>query len=407
MSVQAHSPCLDEPTPAKSSWCLGSRWALCLQKRGVMSEELRSEILVPTRPHLRRAALVALGCGVLGASFGLLAVQPRAQTVTIVAIPGIDGPERMERVERVQIAAMISAPPAAPAPSTKPVRSTELSLLVSAGGASYMKLVDIGEDGEVMPKHGAAKLHDDDGVLASVASVVAGDVPKAYRGWLGRDVIVDGTCKTKVTGFAVISQLTGETGYAGVEDEAWTAQNVLDHGAVVLAAKLASCKGTYARAAELPPIIVPEELEDPALAAKARAALIESAPARDTEREWLAADRHGNWWDDEYVQFSTRVVRHPTTGVTFVSVHGSVEHGCGDAEVNVWGLYRVTADGSLAAVQLRKLGELWSIDKLIDVDNDGELEVIGRPWLGLDTVLVRASGEELERVSLPFFGCPC
>jgi hypothetical protein len=81
--------------------------------------------------------------------------------------------------------------------------------------------------------------------------------------------------------------------------------------------------------------------------------------------------------------------------------------GCGDAAVNVWGLYRVEHDGSLTAVQLHKLDDLWSISKLIDVDNDGEPELIGSDWLGLDTIVIRGSGDELERLSLAFFGCPC
>ncbi len=115
----------------------------------------------------------------------------------------------------------------------------------------------------------------------------------------------------------------------------------------------------------------------------------------------------GTWWDAENAQLTTKIVKHPTTGVTWVSIHGHMDHGCGDPSANVWGLFRVEADGSLASVQLRKLDDLESIDQLIDIDGDGELELIGKPWLGLDTVVMRASGEELARLTLPLFGCPC
>jgi hypothetical protein len=357
-----------------------------------MLPELRSEILVPTRPHVL-AALAMIGCGALGLTVGYAARPAQTHTVTMVQVP-VHEPAQIE-------------PMTLPAATAQPVRSNELSLVFSAAGATYVKLAEIGEDAAAMPKHGKAKLVDDDGVTTAFASVDAADVPAAYQRWLDRDVLVDGTCRAKVTGIAVVSRLTGDTGYAGIDDEKWTTKNVLEHGSVVLAAKLDGCKGTFARGAELPPVIIPAEIENAELAAKARAALIASQPARETQRDYLEFDTKTPWHESEYATFATRIVRHPTTGVTWVSVHASMEHGCGGPDVNVWGLWRVEDDGTLAAVQLRRMGDMHSIDKLIDIDNDGELELIGTPWLGLDTVVTRGSGEELDRLSLTFFGCPC
>jgi hypothetical protein len=357
-----------------------------------MLPELRSEILVPTRPHVL-AALAMFGCGALGLAVGYAARPASTHTVTMVSMP-VHEPTRTE-------------PMTLPLANAQPVRSNELSLVFSAGGATYVKLAEIGEDAAAMPKHGKGKLVDDDGITTALASIDAADVPAAYRRWTDREVLVDGTCRANVTGFYVVSRLTGDTGYAGVDDEKWTVKNVLEHGSVMLAAKLDGCDGTFARGAELPPVIVPAELEDAELAAKARAALIASQPSQETQRDYLEFETTKPWYESEYATFATRIVRHPTTGVTWVSVHGSMEHGCGGPDVNVWGLYRVEADGTLAAVQLRRLGDMHSIDKLIDIDNDGELEMIGTPWLGLDTVVARGSGEELDRLSLTFFGCPC
>jgi hypothetical protein len=356
-----------------------------------MTDLLRSEILAPNRPHVRHTLVVALGCGAIGAAVGLSAM-PRTETIAPAAT-----------IQLVPV--MIPAP--GPAPSAQPVRSRELALVFSAGGASYMKLTEIGEGAEIKPKHERPRLVSDDGVEAAIANVQVADVPQAYRRWQGRTVKIDNTCETTVTGFAVVSRLTGETGYAGVDADSWSANNVLESGNVVLAARLAGCTGTFARDAALPPVIVPRELGDEALVSQARAALIESAAARDAQAEYSAIVPSGNWWDAEGAQLSAKIVTHPTTGVTWVSMHGHMDEGCGGPQANVWGLFRVEADGSLAAVQLRKLDGLWSIDQLVDLDNDGELEVIGRPWLGLDTVVVSASGEELARLSVPFFGCPC
>ena len=283
--------------------------------------------------------------------------------------------------------------------------SRELQLLLYADGTTYMKLEALTP--EQFPKHGTPRLVDDDFIRASIATVKLADVPAAHREWQGRTVNVDGTCTTTVTGFAIVSRLTGETSYSEVEEGGWTPRNVLENGSAVLAAKLAGCVGKFARDAALPAPIIPTRVGNTELLQQARAALIASQPSIDAQREYAELGGAKKWWNDDFVHFAMKAVRHPTTNVTWVSAHAYVEHGCGDAEVNVWGLFRVEQDGSLTAVQLRKLGDLWQIDQLIDIDGDGELELIGNDWLGLDTVVTTGSGDELERLSVSFFGCPC
>src|SRR6185369_11640136 len=95
------------------------------------------------------------------------------------------------------------------------------------------------------------------------------NVPVAYRRWLGQRVTVDGTCSANVTGFAVVARLTGDTGYAGIDDEHWTARNVLEHGHPMLAATLDGCHGTFARDAALAPVVIPKVLADNAKLAAA------------------------------------------------------------------------------------------------------------------------------------------
>jgi hypothetical protein len=365
-----------------------------------MTDPLRSEILAPTPSYMRSTIAVAAGSvGVLALAMAFARLAHPAAAQAVAVVPPVEASTETPAV---------IAPPIAVQEPAQPVRSTEIELLFSAGKTTFMQLADISGDGIAMPRHGKPRLVSDDGVETSIASVQAGNVPVAYRRWLGQRVVVDGTCTANVTGFAVVARLTGDTGYAGIDDAHWTARNVLDHGHVTLAATLDACTGTFARDAALPAVIVPKVLDgNDALAAAAKQQLLASSAARDAQDDWTEYEQKGDWWQNQDVQYKTVIVRHPLTGVTWVSLHAFMERGCGDPEVNVWGLFRVQPDGTLAAEQLRKLGDLWSVDQLVDIDGDGELELIGQPWLGLDNVVTRASGEELTRLELPFFGCPC
>jgi hypothetical protein len=262
-----------------------------------------------------------------------------------------------------------------------------------------------------MPKHGKLRhVRDDEtSVDTAIASVSEREVPAAHRVWMGRQLVLDTGCTAKVTGFAVVAQLTGQPSYAPEDLSAWSAKSVMAHGSVMLAAKLDGCAtATYARDATLPAVVIPEPVEDDAaLIDAARAKLIASSAARAEQAEWLEAwpQAEGDW--HAHARFESIVVRHPVTGVTWVSVHANSDFGCGGNDFNLWGLFRVEPDGSLATTQLRDLGELHAVKQLIDIEGDGELEVIGAPWLGLDRVIVRPGGAEVSRVDLPFFGCPC
>ncbi|NVB84302.1 MAG: hypothetical protein HOV81_38350 [Kofleriaceae bacterium] len=335
-----------------------------------------------------RYLLIAAGCTTLGA---LAASASRDTQVSIVRVPELKVVETV--VERTA-----EAPPA---------QSREVHLLVKAGGASYMKLAAIGEGAEPMPKHGALSLHDDDGIQSVVATVAAADLPTAYRAWLGREVTVDGTCKAKVTGFAVIARLTGSPDYAGENVDRWTAKTVFAEGSRLIAAQLDGCTGTLVRDAALSPTVYPVLLEDDAtvaLAEKAKAALLATPAASDIQRAW-GVERTGPWTQGANVTY--QVVRHPLSEITWISVNVSADFGCGDPDANLWGLYRVAPDGSLVESRVRALENGTTVEELVDLDDDGEFELIGRTWLDLERTVTTASGEPLQELALPFFGCPC
>ncbi len=288
-----------------------------------------------------------------------------------------------------------------PIEAAPPPRTTQLLFVFTAGGTSYLRLADA--DGTL--RHHRAHVVTEDGATAAIATIDARDLTGEQSAWLGRSVIVDSTCRANVTGFAAVARLTGDPAYAGDDSGHWTAASLFEHGDVMIAAKLDRCTGTYARDAALAPIIVPQPVADIGLASKARAKLLGSDLAANAKKAWRAGEQHGDWVAQ--AQFDTRVVRHPVTGVTWISVHASNGFTCGGTDINLWGLYRVAPDGKLITVQQRELSEIGMIEKLVDIEGDGELELIGQPFVMGDQILFRPNGEELARMPLRFFGCPC
>jgi hypothetical protein len=300
-----------------------------------------------------------------------------------------------------------SAPIVSATPITSPpaAASKELLLVFRAGGDTYVRIADVAP--ESTPKHGPLRLVDDLDGVAAIGAVNARDLPAPYRAYEGKRLRVDGECSARVTDLALVGRLVGDPAYAGL-DEAWSANTVMRHGAVVLAARIDGCPtGTYARDAALAPVVRPARIFDEELAEAARAAFLASRPAADAQRAWTASGLEGTWSDR--IALRIEVLRHPTTQATWVTVYASDPDGeCGGPDVNLWGLFRAGRDRTLEAVDVRKLDTLYSIDHVIDVDGDGAFELIGKTWLGTETVVVGATGEgEIDRLPRPFHGCGC
>lgn len=355
---------------------------------------LRPVIAAPTHPYLVRLIAFGFGCAVVGAAVLLArhAAPERPVGMPTIAI-GYTTP------------VTASEPVVAPEDPPPPALSTQVGLVFTAKGATYMKLASLADG--AMPKHGKPVHSTDEYVETAVARVEPEDVAAAHRAWLGKRITVDGTCTATVVGFAVVSRLVGDPGYAGLEEETWSARSVMEQGAKSLAARLDNCAGgTLARDAALSPIAVLEEITNPALAVAAKAQLVRSRDARAAQDEWTRAEQPGTWFENEGTETTAHVLRHPRTGVTWVSVHLYYGGGCGLPNLSVWGLYRVDADGTLTRAAT-KLGELTKIEQLVDIDGDGELEVLGRPWLGVERTVQAADGKTLQDLTLPFFSCPC
>lgn len=361
-----------------------------------------------TSPMSRRALLgfgaattvatIALGLAALDApceSRGLVIPMPVAPVLpTPVSAPAVEAPK---------------AEPAAPAEVPAVVTGQgDISVVFTAQGKTYVKLAELGGDSAdalSIPRHGRVRMGRDDYKLAGIAEVATRDVPAMFGGWEHKRVRVDSTCEASVTGFAVVAQLSGDPDYAGVNE--WSKRTILENGHPVLAARLDNCTGSYARDAALSNVVVPERSHDAAIENAARALLIASNASREIQKTWDAElqGKAPKWYANDAIK--TEVVRHPRTGEVFVSAHGQVSASCGDPTANLWGLFRVEQDGSLKVVELHPLDSLDQIDGLLDIENDGSFELIGKKFLDEDIVIARGSGEVLDRLFVPFYGCPC
>lgn len=291
---------------------------------------------------------------------------------------------------------------------------SDLHLVFRGGGRTYMQLDMMGDAASLRSaRPSMTRSADNEAMYTAIATVDPADAPASARSWLGKRVIVDGTCEATIDGFALVARLEGDTGYAGVEAGEWTAQLVFDQAPAVLSARLSACTGSLARDAALPPIVALDEVSDRTTSRLATSALrrvLAMEEAADVQRQWEQArpdaEMPRRWYEGE-TDTDVRVMRHPTTGTRWIAVHVSRQEGCGGINANLFGLFRVAEGGTLETVELRDLGTLHSIDQIFDLEGDGTLELAGRDWLGLQRLVTRANGEELATTSIPFYGCAC
>jgi hypothetical protein len=369
--------------------------------------DLQPHVLPPQRARIVRAATYAsalAAAGTAGAIAVLLLQQGAAADPAPVILPA--SPPAIAPAPPPAIA---PAPPPAIAPPADdgvPRRPDDFAFVFTAGGARWIRLADVGGDGgAAVPAHGAPRMSEHDGRIAAIAPLAEGAAPAPARGWQGRQVLVDGTCTATVGPLAVIALVVGDPGYAPTPDARWTAAASFEAGHKVLAGRLDRCDGTWARAADRAPAVLPIEVDLPLAAAAARRDLLASTLADETQRAWRDAEMTGSWVDSDAADVTIKVFRHPRTGATWVLAHAHLEGGCGDPYASFIGLYQVGAAG-ITRVALTELSML-DLDQLIDIDGDGRFELVGSGGLGSDSVLYDDEGAELDRLDIPFYGCPC
>ena len=95
----------------------------------------------------------------------------------------------------------------------------EFAMVFDVGGTLYLRL----SQEERATARGEALLLENAGVTSVVAPVAASALPAAFRSWVGRSVLVDGTCRARVVGFAEVSRVSGDASDPYSYDEETTA----------------------------------------------------------------------------------------------------------------------------------------------------------------------------------------
>lgn len=308
---------------------------------------------------------------------------------------------------RLAVAATIQpgllAEPARPA-------KTEAYFVFKIDGTPYVRIADLEDATFARRTRAPLRLVQREGAVFSFAPLGAREVPAAYRAWSQKVLIAGETagesCRARVTGLAVVSQLVGDAAYADIEGD-WTAQSAFEQGRPMLAARLDGCgQHALARDAAAAPFVVPTKVDDSATRDAAKRALLASATATAAQNRWTEGGGEGRWQDN--ATFDVRVLKHPGTGSTWVVAFARNEaDDCGSPEVNLLATFEVTSAGKLRPVTSRLVSELHELEQVLDVEGDGQLELVGTPWLGLDRLLTDGKGEVKDRLEVPFFGCPC
>ncbi len=287
--------------------------------------------------------------------------------------------------------------------------SDEFALVFSVGPTSYLRL----SAEQRATSRGRRRMHVEDGVHSVIASVATSALPHALQVWSGRDVLVNGTCRARVVGFAEVSRVSGQPpgsedyDYASEDERGdepqWTIDNVADDN-VMLAAVLDGCSGSWARTADYAPAVVAHAAESPGLETAAIADLM----ARDTDDPiqagWARDGGEGDWRDAVDVDVLT--YEHPLTGEHWVFASAHRDGGCGDASVALMAAYRAGAHGKLRRVaDLEFAGE--SIAHVVDLDGDGQPELVLGD--GDRAELVDLANNRHDSIDVPehHYGCGC
>jgi hypothetical protein len=317
--------------------------------------------------------LAAMGLGGLLLLGGIAGTRPAARVNIPFAIAGesADEPIVVDQVETPQL---------------------QLGFTFVADGATWLALDHV--DGDHLPAHDAPRVVEDDYVDAAIANI------SAPNEWLGHTVVVDGGCRATLHDFALIARVSGSPAYAGYTEEHWTAESILAHGEISIAAKLTDCKGAFASTRTVRHL---ELVDHDVVREHAERVLLQSDFAAKAKADWKQMGESHAWTHDAKID---TIVARDRSGTTWVSAHAHTDGiGCGAPSANFWGLFRVDPDGAFEQGVLRDLSDVASIDGLVEID--GQIIVLARSLLPDGPMALDVHGEPLEAQTLPYFGCPC
>lgn len=283
----------------------------------------------------------------------------------------------------------------------------ELAMVFSVDGEWYLRL----SEEERAESRGRGRMVVEGDTHSVVAPVSAAALPATFADWTSREVFVNGTCRSRVVGFAEISRAAGdpEDGYDEEGDEyipgVWTVET-LTAANITLAAKLdGNCSGTWARATDQSAPAVARSLEAPELEQDALADLLRNAEPRLTV-EWSEMGGEGDWRDE--VDVVTQTYQHPLTDERWVFVQARTGGYCGEPSVSLMAAYRAGDDGTLVRAATLDYAHSTLRD-VVDVDGDGQPEMMfGEDDSSISVVdLANRTADSIYINSYAHEGCGC
>jgi hypothetical protein len=289
--------------------------------------------------------------------------------------------------------------------------ASEFAMLFEVGGTTYLRLSH-----ELRAtSHGTPRLIVEGEVYAAVAPVAPSALPTELTAWQGRTVLVDGTCKARVVGFAEVARASGEApgseeywslpeNERPAEPPTWTLETVMADD-VMLAAKLDGCSGTWARSTDHQPAQIARAVASPGLETDAIADLLAIDDGIDPiQDQWKEMGGEGDW--REAVDVEATTFEHPLTGEKWIFASAYKEGHCGEPSVSTMAAYRVTKTGAVQRfTDLQFAGE--TIQDVVDLDGDGQPELV--LGTGSMATLVDLANNERASIAVPFhsYGCGC
>jgi hypothetical protein len=295
---------------------------------------------------------------------------------------------------------------AAAAPVTPPP-GPRFGFVFEVSGTSYLALASLDGETAKIPAHATPELiAHDNWMIDVVAAVRPDDVAAEHRGWIGRSVIVEGGCRATAQGYAVVSRLGGDVSYASGDEREWTRDLAWESGEKLLAVRLDGCHAGFGRDAAHGPVLEAVTVDDVGAVNTAIDDFLASQEAAAAQAKYASDGGEGEFSEQPGVMTS-RAVRHPSTGVTWVSIFAHHFEECGGPAVDLLALYRVEPKGKVVRVHVGSLENVSALERLVDVDGDGQFEVIVRDWMGTSQELRDLGGKVVQRLGMAFYGCPC
>lgn len=334
----------------------------------------------------------------------------------LVIVREADGSLKIAREEMLASSLVNTAAEAAMDPAL-------LSLIVREDKAKYLAMV---LDPSVKKTPGAGPHRLLSRGRTTARSVATAQVPEAWRGWVGQEVVLYGAeaeaCRATVAGFdyfvsvyphfGQLQDWSGEMG--GKKASASTVARglwELGQGYVRLVARLkpaGECKGAlWARLASKPaPTLYHQVANTESSTRHAEAATRKLPFMTKLQRQYAQEGGKGFWLSDAGTS-----VRHfaPKTGATqsIITVSGIDGDGCGAFRGEFWSAWRATPE-TLGKPELLTSptapGGIFVPATAADVDGDGKPELISHHQLARQRGAIWSVILDIEP---PSFDCPC